>query len=105
MDKTIKRFDRIWVTQPSHDFSELSRHADEIKFFTSGYERTFDQSVDSVMKNIGQFIPETDAIVVVGKVNVVLAIGMCLATQFAGKDITLGIYRKDKPYQWKTISL
>jgi hypothetical protein len=102
------KFRRIFVLQPSHDFSLLREFTEQIEFVTTGYE-TVEELENSIEEKLIAFIPTEDAVVVVGRVNAAFVFGAKLQEMFPSETIHVGVYKKDdlgdKTYNWIEINL
>lgn len=97
----MKKFDTIYVVEPSHDFSALKPYCKRIAFLTTGYE-TPDELEDTIRQNFDGFNPLTDAILPVGRVV------SCLITGYVLTDRVphwVGTYSKqaNPPYRFTHI--
>lgn len=97
-----KVFRKVFVVEPSHDFSALIDLCDEIVFLTTGYE-TLDQLPKAILNAlvVGEFTPSMDAVLPVGKVTACLATGMVLRS-ITREPIFVGSYSKRNGYQFST---
>lgn len=101
MDVDKIKFRKVFITQPSHNFSALMEHAQDVVFLTSGRE-TFQEAKRAVRERLEEMNPDKDAIVAVGKVNTSLLIGTTLGKLFPDKDIIIGIY-SEGDYDWEVM--
>jgi hypothetical protein len=73
-------FRRAYVVEPGRwDFSGLERVATRIVYLTTAYEKTFQERRRSILAALGDFDPELDVIVPVGKVSSVFLVADLLA--------------------------
>lgn len=103
MTDDLIRFDRIFVVEPSHDVSVLSKYASQLVFIGSSEDKIEDL-ISKIYQNISSFNPETDAIIPMGRVSSCLISGLFLSKllyeKFSGayspRTIWIGIYRGDQ---------
>ena len=100
------KFRSIYVVQPCHDFSLLAKHAQQVRFMTTGTER-FQELGHAIREGLSGFDPEKDAVVAVGKVNACFLAGAVLR-ELTEEPVWLGVYgTKDgeKVYEWEQVEL
>jgi hypothetical protein len=92
---------KIFVVEPSHDFSALKDWCEQIVFLTTGYE-TVDILQDTIEDNLRsqKFDPSLDAILPVGRVIACIFTGIILGSYWGDKTLWLGTYSRDKGYQF-----
>lgn len=88
---------KIFVVEPSHDLSALTKYTDDIVLITTGYENVSDM-YKKVEESIKGFDPLLDAFVPVGKLITTFVVGMVLQ-KLVNNPITVGIY-KNKDYEF-----
>jgi len=95
------RFNRIFVVEPSHDFSALKPFCQEIVFLTTGYE-TANQLTKTIAHNLylQKFDPEMDAVLPVGRVVACVVTGIILGRSHQNKSIWLGTYSREEGYRF-----
>ena len=103
-DEEKKYFRKIFVAEPTHDFTALKQYSDDIVFVTTGLE-DISRLGATVGRSMADFDPTEDAIIPVGKLATVMFIGMMILTKMMEKGsetFNFGIYR-DKDYTFKTV--
>ena len=92
-DEFVERFKNIFVVEPSHDISPLSKHSNNLKVITVGNESVADL-YDVIIKSLETFDPSTDALIPMGRNTANLITGVILSKLFPGREITIGIYNQ-----------
>jgi len=92
----MKKFRRIYVVEPAHDVTKLSKHTNEIRFLTSGDEPS-DKLFEHILKAISDFNPKCDAILPIGRVMTNVLVGLAIGECFTDSPYTFLTY-KDGDY-------
>lgn len=89
------KFRKIFIVEPSHDFSMAKRYSSRIMFLTDGGEKA--QELESTIANaLEDFDFSSDAIIPMGKVVSCLIAGAALRNKLPiGQSITVGVFRGD----------
>lgn len=97
----MRRFRKIFLVEPTHDFSVAKKYTDTVVFMTDGSERAeaLDDKIASILEG---FDPEQDAVVSMGRTVACLVAGIMIGSAFPGFDLTFGIFRGDA-YEFITI--
>lgn len=94
---------RIFIAEPSRDFSALTQYGEDFVFVTSGLEKIEDIQA-KVEVELLKFNPDQDALVPIGRVATNMIIGVTLSKLFPGQTIKIAVY-KDKDYIFLPLSL
>ena len=95
-------FRKAYVMEPSHDFSALSSHCEEIVFLTTGYERDFPATCRAIREGLQNFQPEQDVLIPTGRVAAVLFAGYVLGR--LQRMIQVGLYaNKIYTFEWMNL--
>lgn len=84
----IRRFRKIFVVEPSHDVSILSRYSDQIVFLSTVEDKLNDLP-DKISKMLSDFDPDNDAVIPMGRVSSCLIAGISIASKILS-EIPLG---------------
>lgn len=99
MNKTYRR---VFVVEPSHDFSALVPLCEEIIFLTTGYENftLVQDRIEEILRR--DFNPATDAIVPVGRVTSCIVTGIVLGN-LTDQPIDIAAYSREDGYSFTAI--
>lgn len=101
MEKVDGYFRTIYVTQPGWNFGPLRDVAERVTFLTTGLEY-LEELPAALKQGLEGFDPELDAIVCVGKVNLIFLVGFLIGQ--GAKGVTIGSYN-DGEYTWYRVVL
>lgn len=92
LEDKIPRFRKMYIVEPSHDFSILASYTNSIVCLTSGTELSKDIE-HSIRESILDFEPERDALVPMGKTVSCILTGLIIGSMFPNTLITLAVWR------------
>lgn len=93
-----KMFRKVFVVEPSHDFSALTELCEKIVMLTTGYEQVGEVE-ETVRYSLSEFDPGKDAVLPVGRVTACVITGMVLRELF-NVPVALGTYSRDHGYRF-----
>lgn len=99
MARVEGRFRTIYITQPGWNFGPLRDVSERVTFLTTGLEY-LEELPAALQEGLEGFDPELDAIVCVGKVNLIFLVGVLIG--LGAKSVTIGSYN-DGVYTWHRV--
>jgi hypothetical protein len=98
MEESLSHFRKIFVVEPTHDISILSRNCSQVVFLSKGDEK-IETIAETMSSNLSEFNPDEDALVPMGRVSSCAIAGVLLSNRFR-KDprvvLMIGIYAGNK---------
>jgi len=99
MERVDGSFRTIYVTQPGWNFGPLRDVSERVTFLTTGLEY-LEELPAALRQGLEGFDPDLDAIVCVGKVNLIFLVGFLIG--LGTKSVTIGSYN-DGVYTWHRV--
>lgn len=90
----MKKFRKAFVTDPTHDVTAIAPYVDDIVFLLDGTE-TYDEVSSKVYATLGgEFVPQIDVIIPMGRIVANLVIGIVISSLYnkSLNKICIGIY-------------
>lgn len=94
-----------WACGHRYDFGPLLEHVEAVRFFTTGYEKTLEQTMASIRRGIEDFDPELDVLIPAGKMLPVMLATICAASKADGSLHVAVFDRINHSYTIHTITL
>lgn len=79
-----RQFRTAFVVEPSHDFSALRDHCLDLRFLSTGMERSYRDLLENVDSVLNDFEPDQDVLIPTGHLWVTFVVGMHLVKRFGG---------------------
>ena len=89
----MKKFRRVYVVEPAHDVTKLSKYTNEIRFLTSGTESSDIELFKTILKALSDFNTKTDAILPIGRVMTNMLVGLAIGEIFEDSPYTFLTYK------------
>jgi len=100
----MKRFRRLYLIEPAHDFTVAKLYTDQVIFVTTGEERV-EELQGKITESLSDFCPTTDALIPMGKSSACLMTGLILPTlSLFGASVNIGVFRGDS-YEFYEVTL
>lgn len=94
-----------WACGHKYDFTSLMEHVEAVRFFTTGYEKSLEQTLTSIDRSIEDFDPELDVLIPAGKMLPVM-LATIRATHKADGSLHVAVFdRVLHTYTIHTITL
>lgn len=87
----MKKFRKVFVTEPAHDVTKLKDYAEDIRFLTSGYE-PYNELFELVLRALYDFNPLTDAILLMGRSMANAMVGLVIGENYSESPYSFLIY-------------
>lgn len=92
------KFRKLFVVEPSHDVSVLSKYSSNIIFLGDSEEKIVDLP-NKMKKYLEDFDPDLDAIIPMGRVSSCVLAGLLVGSKLTYSDpiiIMIGIYKNEE---------
>lgn len=94
-----------WACGHRYDFGPLLEHVETVRFFTTGYEKSLEQTLASIDRSIQDFDPEQDVLIPAGKMLPVM-LATIRATNKADGSLHVAVFDRERhSYVIHTIKL
>jgi hypothetical protein len=98
MEDELMHFRTIFVVEPTHDISVLSKNCSQVVFLSKGDEK-IETIAETMASKLLEFNPDEDALVPMGRVSACAIAGVLLSNRFRGDPrvvVMIGIYTGNK---------